>query len=479
VVHPLSNPETHGENVMASVRRDAASRQIDRVFGEGTLAGLSDARLLERYTSDRDEVAFEALVRRHGPMVLGVCRRLLNDPNDADDAFQAAFLLLARKARSIRDEDCVGGWLHRVAWRIALQVKSDAARRRDQERRAAVRAGESVAPGPWHDDTVAVIHQEIDRLPDRYRRPVVLCYLEAMTYSQAAGQLHWSEATTRSRLARARELLRARLTRRGVALAGAGLILDGAASPGMAAAVPAALLRETVRAARHIVLGESAAVGAVSSTTIILMKQAARAMMIARLKAVAAVALVVATLTGLATGLGAMGIGGDDPRPAGTSRAAKVDATPPPVIGRAKAAEGETLAFRGRVLAPDGRPAGGAGVYTVAPRADGNWAAPVLRTRAAADGSFHFDLRRAELDAAGAGQPWSMLTVLASADGLGPDWVALVNPPDEELVLRLVDDSVPIAGRILDLQGRPVVGARVTLGRIADEGAAGIDPYLS
>ena len=107
---------------MASARRDGAFRQLDRLFGEGTLAGLTDARLLERYITHRDELAFEALVRRHGPMVLGACRRVLGDPNDADDAFQAAFLLLARKAGSIRNEDGVGGWLHRVAWRIALQV---------------------------------------------------------------------------------------------------------------------------------------------------------------------------------------------------------------------------------------------------------------------------------------------------------------------------------------------------------------------
>ena len=136
---------------MASVRRDAALRQIDRLFGEGTLAGLPDARLVERYVLHRDELAFEALVRRHGSMVLGVCRRVLEDPNDADDAFQAAFLLLARKARSIRVDGSLGGWLHRVAWRIALQVHSDAARRRVKERRAAERSGEAVAPGTWHD----------------------------------------------------------------------------------------------------------------------------------------------------------------------------------------------------------------------------------------------------------------------------------------------------------------------------------------
>ncbi len=120
---------------MAILRHHAAPRPIDRLFGEGTLAGLSDARLLERYAVHRDELAFEALVRRHGSMVLGVCRRVLADPNDADDAFQAAFLLLARKARSIWVDGSIGGWLHRVAWRIALQVRSDAARRRDQERR--------------------------------------------------------------------------------------------------------------------------------------------------------------------------------------------------------------------------------------------------------------------------------------------------------------------------------------------------------
>src|SRR5947209_883812 len=206
--------------IMATVRRAAALRPIDRLFGEGTLAGLSDARLLERYAAHRDELAFEALVRRHGSMVLGVCRRVLADPNDADDAFQAAFLLLARKARSIRVDGSIGGWLHRATWRIALQVRSDAARRRDRERRAAAQAGEAIAPGSWHDDTAAVIHQEIDRLPERYRRPVVLCYLEDMTYQQAADALRWSEATTRGRLARARDLLRSRLTRRGVMLAG-------------------------------------------------------------------------------------------------------------------------------------------------------------------------------------------------------------------------------------------------------------------
>jgi RNA polymerase sigma factor (sigma-70 family) len=459
---------------MAGVQRDGALRSIGRLFGEGTLAGQPDARLLERYVADRDELAFEALVRRHGPMVLGVCRRVLDDPNDADDAFQAAFLLLARKARSIWIEGSVGGWLHRVAWRIALQIRSDAARRRDRERLAAERLGERIATGTGHDDTAAAIHQEIDRLPDRYRRPIVLCYLEDMTYQQAASHLQWSEATTRGRLSRARELLRARLTRRGVTLAAAGLSLAGAAAPGSAATVPAALLGTTVRAARHIGLGESAAVGAVSTATIHLVKHAARSMMIARLKAIAAAAIVVAALSGLAASV----IGSDDPRPPGSVQVARVEAAPRPADGQAKVGEGDRITIRGRVLAPDGRPAAGATVYTVARPTGWEWAEPVVRVRTAADGSFRFTPPEAEVGGAGADGSWAALTVLAVADGLGPDWIELTRLPDEDMVLRLVDDSVPISGRILDLQGRPVVDAKVALSRIVAEGAEGIDPYL-
>ncbi len=386
---------------MASARRDTALRQIDRLFGEGTLAGLSDVRLLERYVAHRDELAFEALVRRHGAMVMGVCRRVLDDSNDADDAFQAAFLLLARKARSIRDDNSVGGWLHRVAWRIAVQLRADAVRRRDQERRAAEQTGASIAFGLPHDDTAAVIHQEIDRLPDCYRRPVVLCYLEDMTYQQAADQLRWSEATTRGRLAKARDLLRARLTRRGVTLAGTGLAIADGVSPVTAATVPAALLRSTVRAARLVSLGQTAS--AVSTTTIVLMQQAARSMMIARLKVIGAAVLLVATMTGLATGLAATVIGGDDPKPAGSQQVMKGAPAPAVVATPTRPIKGETMSVRGRVLAPDGKPAAGADVVAVV-----NLPRPLTMSvetsrvlgpaRTDAEGRFRLDLPRKLLD---------------------------------------------------------------------------------
>jgi DNA-directed RNA polymerase specialized sigma24 family protein len=379
-------------------------------------------------------------------MVLGVCRRLLDDPNAA--AFQAAFLLLARKGRSIRADGAVGGWLHRVAWRIALQVKYDAARRRDQERRAAELAGEPFAAGPRQDDTAAVIHEEIDRLPDLYRRPVVLCYLEDMTYQQAADQLRWTEATTRGRLARGRDLLRARLTRRGVTLAGTGLSIAGIASPSTASAVPAALLQCSVRAARQIVLGESAA--AVSTTTIVLMKQAARTMMIARLKAIAAAALLVATLTGLATGLTATGIGDDGQKPEGSRQVMKGGPAPAVAETATRPIKGETMSVPGRVLTPDGKPAVGADVVVVV-----NLPRPLTQSvetsrvlgpaRTDPAGRFLLELPRKVLDNA------CMADMVAYLPGYAAGVHGTIDD-QREVTIRLEPEE-PIRIRLLDLEG--------------------------
>ena len=323
----------------------------------------------------------------------------------------------------------------------------------------------------------AVIHQEIDRLPDRYRRPVVLCYLEDMTYQQAADHLRWSEATTRGRLARARDLLHARLTRRGVTLAGAGLSIAGASSS-QASPVSAALIRTTVRAARQIALGE-AATGAVSTTSIVLMRKTAQAMMIARLKAIGAAVLAIATLAGLAGVLTASMAGNEGTRPSGSrpivkevpaplarrrsgeSRRRGDDRLPRPRARRRTASRRRARPFLRSLLAR----------ARMTPSRS-------LRAKAAQDGTFHFVITREAFDEATGKTPWSTLTVLASAEGLGLDWVEVHDPPRDELTLRLVDDSVPIAGRILDLQGRPVVGAKVTRGRIVAEGPEGIDPYL-
>ena len=204
---------------MASVRLGAALRQIRGLFEAGTVAGLTDGQLLDRYLTRRDESAFAALVMRHGPMVLGVCRAVLRGSPEVEDAFQATFLVLIRKASTIRGRDAVGGWLYRVAHRVAVQAGRDRSRKDRREHPAGdlpddIVAGESAADDDWR----GTLHEELARLPERLRQPVVLCYLEGRTHAQAARELSWSEATLRRRLANARDLLHSRLTRRGVAV---------------------------------------------------------------------------------------------------------------------------------------------------------------------------------------------------------------------------------------------------------------------
>jgi RNA polymerase sigma factor (sigma-70 family) len=305
---------------MRKVNLNDAARYIHRLFGEGTLGGLTDAQLLDRHVSLGDELAFEALVKRHGPMVLAVCCRVLNDSNDADDAFQAVFLLLARKARSLWIKDSLGGWLHRVSCRIAFQVKDDATRRRQRERRAAELAtGTNRDSSPW-DDTPAVIHEEIDGLPQRFRDPIVLCYLEHMTYQQAARHLRCSEDTTQGRLARGRKLLRARLARRGVALAGAALASVAART--RASEVTLVKFQAAIRSARQFGLGEIAEVGTVSTAVNSLVSTTMRSMMIGKLVNFGVAVLLLGTVTVfIATGLPATGRTIQDKPTAGSARA--------------------------------------------------------------------------------------------------------------------------------------------------------------
>jgi RND family efflux transporter MFP subunit len=196
-------------------------RQLDALFTVGTVRELTDGQLLERFANregDAAEQAFAVLVQRHGPMVLRVCRGVLFDRNDTEDAFQATFLVLVRKARSLWVCDSIGPWLHQVALRTASSARRESARRRRHERAAAA-AKEQGHPEPA-DELGQLLHQEIDRLPERFRVPVVLCDLEGRTHEDTARHLGWPVGTVKSRLSRGRERLRDRLIRRGVAPAG-------------------------------------------------------------------------------------------------------------------------------------------------------------------------------------------------------------------------------------------------------------------
>src|SRR5262249_51578111 len=197
-------------------------RAVGRRWQRRGALALPDAQLLERFVRLRDETAFEALLHRHGPLVFGVCRKFLYNPHDAEDAFQATFLILARKAGSVAPGSLLGHWLYGVACRVAARARKTALRQAREQSGADLAA----VPGAAEEadsDLAPLLHEEVRRLPDKYRRPVVLCYLEGKTNEEAAHELQWPVGTVKGRLNRAREMLRARLTRRGVALS-AGLL---------------------------------------------------------------------------------------------------------------------------------------------------------------------------------------------------------------------------------------------------------------
>jgi RNA polymerase sigma factor (sigma-70 family) len=271
-------------------------RLIDAQF-EGD---LSDRALLERFLGQCDSAAFAALVRRHGPTVLGVCRRVLHNAHDAEDAFQATFLVLVRKGRSIAKREALGSWLYGVAYRLALKAQADIVRRRQHERQAANRFEASAKHEPTGDDLRPILDEEVNRLPDKYRRPIVLCYFEGKTYQEAARLLGWPAGTTSVRLARARELLRTRLALRGLALSAAALVVG--LTEGTASAADVGLLAEaTARTALRFAADPTAA--GVSTQVIALTEGMVKAMLLQKVKTLAGVFLAVGIGCAAAGGL--------------------------------------------------------------------------------------------------------------------------------------------------------------------------------
>src|SRR6266498_2094287 len=202
----------YGVNDMATSVMNPVIHQLRRAVLLRDGAGLTDGQLLESFLSGNDEAAFEVLVRRHGPMVWGVCRRVLRDHHDAEDAFQATFLVLVRKAASVVPRELVGNWLYGVAYRTATSAKAMNARRRVKERSAA--KPEACEEAAW-TDVRPLLDEELSRLPDKYRIPIVLCDLEGETRREAARQLGWPEGTLSTRLRAGRHLLAKALARRG------------------------------------------------------------------------------------------------------------------------------------------------------------------------------------------------------------------------------------------------------------------------
>jgi RNA polymerase sigma factor (sigma-70 family) len=457
---------------MAIETLGAALRQINRLFARGVVAGLSDAQLLERFHTQGDSEALEALVGRHGPMVLSVCRAICRNPLDAEDAFQATFLVLVQKGRTIRGRDALGGWLHQVAHRVAVQANFAAARRRMLERQVAQMAVATQPNGPAaSDDLLRALHEEIARLPEKYRLTLVLCDLQGMTQAQAAGQLHWSERTIHHRLAQARARLKLRLARRGLAPGGATLATVFLREA--RAAVPAAWSEAAVRAALATV-NHTITAGVVSAAATQLAQEVFKVMLLQKLK-LASATLLAAGLIGLGASAALVSVRQEVPKRATAPAAPAAPPTGAAAVPQPKAASAgtrETFPVRGRVLDPAGKPIAGAEVhvreYPDPAQGPANPAAARQTGPAAvtgADGQFQFELNKTAPDILDDGEPgWRKAKIAAAAPGLAPAWVEAGDLlKSGEATLRLVRDDVPIRGRVLDSQGRPVAGVVVRI----------------
>jgi RNA polymerase sigma factor (sigma-70 family) len=253
-------------------------------------AAFTDGQLLGRFIERRDETAFGALVRRHGPMVWGVCRRLLANHHDAEDAFQATFLVLVRKAASVVPRERVVNWLYGVAHQTALKARATAAKRRRRERQVRHLPNPAVTGRNPGRDPYPDLDRELSRLPEKYRIAIILCDLEGRTRKEAARQLGVPEGTLAARLARGRSMLAKRLTRRNLAVPAGGmaaLCLDKAAG----ASVPVALMSSVIKAAAWPAAGQTVSAGAVGARAAALTEEVLKSMLMTKLKTAAVVLL--------------------------------------------------------------------------------------------------------------------------------------------------------------------------------------------
>jgi len=267
-------------------------------------AGMTDGQLLDCFIGRRDQAVLGALVRRHGPMVWGVCRRVLGGHHDAEDAFQATFLVLVRKAASVMPREMVGNWLYGVAYQTALKARATAARRKGRERQVGTMPEPAVVAQDVWSDVQPLLDQELSRLPEKYRAAIVLCDLEGKTRKETARQLGLAEGTLSGHLTRGRALLARRLARCGLAISG-GALAVALSQNTAAASVPGALMSSTIKAATLLAAGKTAVTGIVSAKAAGLTDWVVKAMLITKLKSATAVVLAAGIL---AAGAGAGGL---------------------------------------------------------------------------------------------------------------------------------------------------------------------------
>jgi len=278
---------------MATGHINGVFQQLRRVLQDST--DLTDGQLLEHFIGQRDQAAFATLVRRHGPMVWGVCRRVLTNHHDVEDAFQATFLVFVRRAASIASRDLLANWLYGVAHQTSLKARATAAKRKQRERQGTEMPEPATIEPHQTRDWEPLLDEELSRLPDKHRSVIVLCDLEGKTRKETAQQLGCAEGTVASRLARARALLAKRLTKRGVLLSGAALaavLIQESAS----AAVPNTVVNSTINAVALAAVGRAAATGAVSVKVAALTEGVLKSMLMAKLKTAVMILFLVAMI---------------------------------------------------------------------------------------------------------------------------------------------------------------------------------------
>jgi RNA polymerase sigma factor (sigma-70 family) len=299
--------------------RVSAWRELGTLFEAGSSAGLTDDQLIERFADRRAEAAeaanaaeaaFAALIHRHGPMVLGACRRLLDDPRDVEDAFQATFLVLARRAGSVRPGGNVGRWLRGVARRVAARARSEAARRRMHEGALPVEPASDPSAEARRADAREALDMEMGRLPEKYRSAIESCYLDGLTIVEAARRLGCPAGTLAARLSRGRDLLRSGLTRRGVAPAVSAALASWAFGP-PAARASDSLVHATARAAARYAAGRVALAEAVSPSVVSLVEGVLKTMLLIKSKILAGFVATFAVVLG--TGVWARQKSGEAP----------------------------------------------------------------------------------------------------------------------------------------------------------------------
>lgn len=306
-------------------------RDLQTLIDVGAVGGLSDGQLLERFVSRREEAVFEVLIRRHGPMVWGVCRRLLFDHHDAEDAFQSTFLVLARRAASVEPRDRVGHWLYGVAFQTARKARAMRAKRQVREHHMPNLPEPNTVQVESLAELLPHLDRELSRLPEKYRAPIVLCDLQEKSHKEAAEHLGWPVGTVSGRLSRARAILAARLNRRGQALS-AGSIATLLLQEKTYAAMPSRLIEPTARAGVQVAARQAVSAGLISTEVSYLTGEVLKIMMRSKIKNAAAIVLAGLMLAGGGLVYRARGAGEAQPAPpveVAESQPSEVSSPPP------------------------------------------------------------------------------------------------------------------------------------------------------